>query len=459
MFLFTPLSYTEIPDGNYGWIIVLASFICLSIASGSQFAFGLFYSDLLVLSLNNAPITAGVLSAEYCALQGFGVISGLLIKRYDERLVAIGGGFLSALGFVCSSFSPSIEILFLTHGIMVGAGFSLVCTASGLVVTRWFAKRRATAVGIVVAGSGVGTMVIGPVVQIALDTFGWRGAMRVVAGITCVIPLFALLFRPIIVIPSTTLIIDDDDDKTTNVDKKTTELPQVSQPITKTITTSLSTGSELVGPILLLDSLFLTWCIALALYSGSFYSVLTHFVTASKESGTSSSNAALLVSIQGFANIAGRLSMGALSDVCGISRGYVIAVCIGLLALSVGGLTFLLPFFVAQVSFMIIAGLCGAAVIAATPFLIEFVGMRRIPIALGWTATLQAPLTAAVPPLVGYFRSTTGSYTSVWIPLGVTMLLAAFLAAWVQREAHRRLQILETKESSISPLLSSIEDT
>lgn len=458
MFLFTPLSYTEIPDGNYGWIIVLASFICLSIASGSQFAFGLFYSDLLVLSLNNAPITAGVLSAEYCALQGFGVISGLLIKRYDERLVAIGGGFLSALGFVCSSFSPSIEILFLTHGIMVGAGFSLVCTASGLVVTRWFAKRRATAVGIVVAGSGVGTMVIGPVVQIALDTFGWRGAMRVVAGITCVIPLFALLFRPIIVIPTTTLIIDDD--KTTNVDKKTTELPQVSQPITKTITTSLSTGSELVGPILLLDSLFLTWCIALALYSGSFYSVLTHFVTASKESGTSSSNAALLVSIQGFANIAGRLSMGALSDVRGISRGYVIAVCIGLLALSVGGLTFLLPFFVAQVSFMIIAGLCGAAVIAATPFLIEFVGMRRIPIALGWTATLQAPLTAAVPPLVGYFRSTTGSYTSVWIPLGATMLLAAFLAAWVQREAHRRLQILETKESSISPLLSpSIEDT
>ena len=250
-----------------------------------------------------------------------------------------------------------------------------------------------------------------------------------------------------------------DDDKTTNVDKKTTELPQVSQPITKTITTSLSTGSELVGPILLLDSLFLTWCIALALYSGAFYSVLTHFVTASKESGTSSSNAALLVSIQGFANIAGRLSMGALSDVRGISRGYVIAVCIGLLALSVGGLTFLLPFFVAQVSFMIIAGLCGAAVIAATPFLIEFVGMRRIPIALGWTATLQAPVTAAVPPLVGYFRSTTGSYTSVWIPLGVTMLLAAFLAAWVQREAHRRLQILETKESSISPLLSSIEDT
>ena len=40
------------------------------------------------------------------------------------------------------------------------------------------------------------------------------------------------------------------------------------------------------------------------------------------------------------------------------------------------------------------------------------------------------------------------------------MLLAAFLAAWVQQEAHRRLQILENKESYISPLLlSSIEDT
>jgi len=446
--MLSSVTFSEPPDGGYGWVVVFGSFLCLSIASGSQFAFGLFYSDLLTLS--DAPLAAGVLSAEYCFLQAFGVISGLLIERFGERVVVFAGGILSAIGFIGSSYAPSIEVLFLTHGLMVGGGFSLVCTASGLVVTRWFAKRRATAVGIVVAGSGVGTMAIGPAVEAAIDAFGWRGAMRMVAMITCVIPIASLLFRPISI--QTASLQTKEINKNASIEEGKTD-----DKVKSTSPSSLSAGNELVGPSLLCDSLFVTWCIALALYSGSFYSVLTHFVTAAKESGTSATGASLLVSLQGFSNIVGRLSMGVISDVKGISRGYVIAFSIAILAISVASLTALGNFFYFQVAFMILAGLCGAAVIAATPFLIEFIGMRRIPRALGWTATLQAPLTASMPPLVGYMRSSSGSYSSVWLPLGGSMLISAFLAAWVQREAHRRLQASLVKESSSTPLLEEID--
>jgi MFS family permease len=300
--MLSPVTFSEPPDGGYGWVIVIGAFICLSIASGSQFAFGLFFSDLQTLS--DAPLAAGVLSAEYCFLQAFGVVSGLLIERFGERAVVFTGGVVSAIGFIGSSYAPSIEILFLTHGLLVGAGFSLVCTSSGLVVTRWFAKRRATAVGIVVAGSGLGTMAIGPAVQVAIDAFGWRGAMRVVAAITCVIPIASLLFRPIkINNASLQTNIKTNEASMDDVDGKTSS---------PSLTSSLAAGTELVGPSLLCDSLFITWCIALALYSGSFYSVLTHFSTAVKESGTSATGASLLVSLQGFSNIVGRLTMGVL---------------------------------------------------------------------------------------------------------------------------------------------------
>lgn len=453
--MLSPVTFSEPPDGGYGWVIVIGAFICLSIASGSQFAFGLFFSDLQTLS--DAPLAAGVLSAEYCFLQAFGVVSGLLIERFGERAVVFTGGIVSAIGFVGSSYAPSIEILFLTHGLLVGAGFSLVCTSSGLVVTRWFAKRRATAVGIVVAGSGLGTMAIGPAVQIAIDAFGWRGAMRVVAAITCVIPIASLLFRPIkISNASLQTNMEKNEASMDDLDGKTSSTTHDVKASLPSSTSSLAAGTELVGPSLLCDSLFITWCIALALYSGSFYSVLTHFSTAVKESGTSATGASLLVSLQGFSNIVGRLTMGVLSDVKGISRGYVISLCIAILAISVAALTPFGGFFSFQVAFMVLSGLCGAAVIAATPFLIEFIGMRRIPRALGWTASLQAPLTASIPPLVGLMRARAGSYSTVWLPLGGTMLISAFLAAWVQREAHRRLQALRRKENSLTPLLEEL---
>jgi len=300
-------------------------------------------------------------------------------------------------------------------------------------------------------------MAIGPAVQVAIDAFGWRGAMRVVAAITCVIPIASLLFRPIKInnaslqtnIKTNEASMDDVDGKTSSATHDGS-LPS--------LTSSLAAGTELVGPSLLCDSLFITWCIALALYSGSFYSVLTHFSTAVKESGTSATGASLLVSLQGFSNIVGRLTMGVLSDVKGISRGYVISSCISLLAISVAALSPFGGFFSFQVAFMVLSGLCGAAVIAATPFLIEFIGMRRIPRALGWTASLQAPLTASIPPLVGLMRARAGSYSTVWLPLGGTMLISAFLAAWVQREAHRRLQALR-KENSLTPLLEELKQS
>ena len=406
-----PLTVPAPPDGGASaWLVVLAAFSSLSIAAGSQFAMGLFYGAILdSLGGGNAAATSAVLSSEFCALSLFGVASGLCIERFGERTVSAAGGALAALGFLGSSLAPSLPYLFVTHGLMVGAGFSAVCTCGGLVVARWFVARRATVVGIVVAGSGAGTMALGPLTQLAIEALGWRGAMRCVAALCCALPALALLYRPLRLAGG------------------------------GAGAAPAAAGRELARDPLLRDPLFLAWCASLALYSAAFYSVLTHFNQAAREAGTPAALAAALVGVQGGANIAGRLSMGRLSDVRGVRRGYVIAGAIGTLGLATAGLAAWGGAFAAQAAFIVLSGFCGGAVIAATPFLIEFVGMRRVARALGWTSTLQAPLVALAPPLVGLLRERTGSYRAAWVPLGCAMLLSAGLAAWVPRWVVRAL--------------------
>lgn len=70
---------------------------------------------------------------------------------------------------------------------------------SGYVATaKYFKKRRALAVGITFCGGGIGTFALLPLARLIIDTYNWRGAMFILAGVTLNECVCAALLRPFI---------------------------------------------------------------------------------------------------------------------------------------------------------------------------------------------------------------------------------------------------------------------
>lgn len=125
-----------------------------------------------------------------------GPVQGWLVDRFGPRAVMRVGTVLFGTGFILFSRIDSLPAFFATFLLMaLGssiAGFMPIITT----VAQWFERRRATAIGVMQTGMGLGGL-LAPVIAWSLSAHGWRataaasGALIVVAGL----PLCQLMRR------------------------------------------------------------------------------------------------------------------------------------------------------------------------------------------------------------------------------------------------------------------------
>ncbi len=183
------------PDGGWGWVVVFASFIVNLIADGITFSFGIIYVEFLNYFGEGKAKTAWIGSLFMAMPLLSGPIASFLTDRYGCRKVTIAGSILASLGFVISSFSNSMEMLFFTFGILAGFGLSLCYVAAVVIVAYYFDKRRSFATGLSVCGSGIGTLIFAPLTQVLLEHYGWRGTTLILAGLFLNLTVCGMLMR------------------------------------------------------------------------------------------------------------------------------------------------------------------------------------------------------------------------------------------------------------------------
>lgn len=110
------------PDGGWGWVVVFASFMVNLIADGITFSFGVIYAELLKYFGESKAKTAWIGSLFMAMPLLSGPVASFLTDRYGCRKVTIAGSILASIGFIISSFTDSIEMLFFTFGIFAGFG-------------------------------------------------------------------------------------------------------------------------------------------------------------------------------------------------------------------------------------------------------------------------------------------------------------------------------------------------
>nr|XP_022325657.1 monocarboxylate transporter 9-like isoform X2 [Crassostrea virginica] len=187
----------EAPDGGWGWLVCLGSFVINFILDGTMFSFGVMLLTLLEYFGESKAKTSWIGSVLLGLSMILGPFVGWLLDRFTIRQVTLCGAFVATLGFVISTFAQSVEVLIITYGVIGGIGFCMMFIPGIIVVGLYFSRKRALATGIAMSGSGVGTFVYAYLCEALLSEFSWRGTILIMAGILLNCVVCAALFRPL----------------------------------------------------------------------------------------------------------------------------------------------------------------------------------------------------------------------------------------------------------------------
>ncbi|KAG5678198.1 hypothetical protein PVAND_007891 [Polypedilum vanderplanki] len=171
-----------IPDGGYGWVIVFASLMVSLIADGISFSFGLIYTELLKYFNEGTTKTAWIGSLFMSVPLLVGPVMSNLVDKYGCQKMTMIGGVLGCAGFALSAISNSVEMLFITFGIISGLGLGVIYVTAVVSIAFWFEQKRTFATGIGASGTGIGTFLYAPFTQWLISFYGWRGATLILGG-------------------------------------------------------------------------------------------------------------------------------------------------------------------------------------------------------------------------------------------------------------------------------------
>jgi len=165
------------PRFFYGYIILALCFANMVVMRGVNGAFGVYYIALLEEFSWSRSDGATIASANFVVYAIAAPVVGLAFDRLGPRLLMPLGAFLVGIGLILSSFASSLSGLYFSYGIVTALGQgALSFVGHNALISFWFVRKRATAIGIASMGQGLGALVMVPSTQLLIDYMGWRWA-------------------------------------------------------------------------------------------------------------------------------------------------------------------------------------------------------------------------------------------------------------------------------------------
>lgn len=290
----------------------------------------------------------------------------MLTDKFGVQRTAIFGGVLATVGMFLSSFATKILHLYITYGVMVGIGASLVYTPSLVILGHYFTRRLGIVNGVVTAGSSLFTMTMAIGLEAILKKHGLTMTLRCLAGLISLLILAGMTF----------------------IDRKPKE---------KGIEGS---KSSVINHTIWSNKLYLLWAVAIPVALFGYFVPYVHLVKHVKDILPEASGE-LLVTTLGASSGLGRIIFGPISDSPRINR----IVLQQLSFVTIGCLTLLLIFakdFYCLVAICVGLGLADGCFISLLgPIAFDLVGQSGASQAIGFLlAFCSLPLTIG-PPVAG----------------------------------------------------------
>jgi len=339
------------------------------------------------------------------------MFSGRLQDKIGPRKVATIGGLLYGGGLILASFATSLPMLYISYGVLGGAGvgFAYVCPLSTCV--KWFPERKGFITGIAVGAFGGGSLVFKSLIQYFLGT----------AGVSQTFLYLGIIYLLLVVTGAQFLKLPD-------------------QVIVKTASSPLSRADLTVGQMLKQKSFYFIWimfmlgCMPGLLVIGLAKDIGIEVV------GLDPLVAANAVGLIALFNAGGRLAWGTISDRLG--RIEVVLIMFVLTALSLVILA-LFPLNLA-LFFICLAGIACSfgGFLALFPTITgEFFGMKNI--GANYGIVYQAYGVAAI--LGPILKKSSSGFTQTFIIAACCALAGVVLAVIVKSTASNEQALVVSK--------------
>jgi MFS family permease len=391
-------------DSTRGWWNVGAAFfgLALSYAMFTVFAFGTLVKPLQSeFGWSRAEMSFALTITNICVVFGAPAL-GYLVDRGGVRRILIPSVILMGLAVASMSLlQGNIWYFYGVYFAITVLGLGTLPLSYSRVVIGWFEQRRGLALGVALAGFGVGAALVPEVSRTMIDLYGWRSAYQLFAAAIFLISL-----------PLTIFVLK--------------EAPSSAATSTTGRTLAATSGMR-AGQAAKTRSYWLV-LLSFFLVGIGITSVLSHLVPMLMDRGMSLTAAARCMSTLAMALIFGRIFAGFLMDhyfAPYITAGFIVfGLAAGVILLALGA--------VGPWAFLA-AGLVGLATGSEISEIAYIIGRYFGQYSFGQIYGIMFAgfqLGSAISaPMMGYYHDAVGDYIgALWLVAGLVILGAVLIA-------------------------------
>ncbi|XP_005179500.2 monocarboxylate transporter 9 [Musca domestica] len=185
------------PDGGWGWVVVAAVALINMTNQSILSVFGLLFGAQLRDMQQETFTAALITNLNSLALNFSGLFIGPAIKSFKPRNVAICGCVMVSFGLSLCAFATEGWHFIVGYSLFVGLGLGLIAPSTFMAINSYFTTKRGRAVGVSLAGAGLGQVFIPHIVRFFLDNYGFRVAVLAMSMLSLIGLIGALLLKPL----------------------------------------------------------------------------------------------------------------------------------------------------------------------------------------------------------------------------------------------------------------------
>jgi len=189
------------------WVVAAVALFIMMMAFGAAWITAVALKDIATEAGGARSIPALASALAWLGSGVGGILMGRIADRVGTRWTVICGALMIGLGLSISTLGPPLP-LWIGHGLFIGViGLGGINAPLYIYVSRWFDRRRGSALALISSGSYLAGAMWPPVFERAIAGLGWRETMLwyALVEIVVIVPLAAIYFRhpPEVIDPET----------------------------------------------------------------------------------------------------------------------------------------------------------------------------------------------------------------------------------------------------------------
>ncbi|CAH0592710.1 unnamed protein product [Chrysodeixis includens] len=172
------------PDGGWGYAIVIAAVINISISTMFLSSYGRLFKAFLQeigVRSDNATLIFGV-SSFSTALGGY--LTSPLLRLMSPRMLTFISTLIFNAGVICILLVKSVFAFHICQGILQGIGCGFAYNLSCTIINDYFVKKRLLAISLAHSAIAAINMLGPPLLKWSLNEFGFRGTVLLMSGLS-----------------------------------------------------------------------------------------------------------------------------------------------------------------------------------------------------------------------------------------------------------------------------------